>query len=353
MRVCVLCARKSALAGWLAMRRWPGVVWRGAGDAPRAAVPHAHLPRPAPAAWCTTSLASTATSWPCSTSSSCAARWAPTTPTPASTRATATGCAGSEGWGCRVCVQHAGQVAAAGAPGPASCRPVTPCGDPNLGQPKPKPQTPTDYPHPHTSPTPTRPPQNNTVEKYIRMSVSELDVSAWQRCSPSYVLLPQNYPKLKASGRTPLGLALYNDDWVSVTSGSEDYSFKVGGGGGWGWVLGACGCWALLRAGGTGTGRGGHTACCRLTLSCSTTTHARVYRSTTARTNTRRRCSGLRWVGGWVVAGATSCALDAGMGRGGGQWPGWPAARPRSLAQSLTVLLYCSLPHRSYPGRPL
>jgi len=43
----------------------------------------------------------------------------------------------------------------------------------------------------------------------------------------SYVLLPSNYPKLKASGRTPLGLALFNDDWVSVTSGSEDYSFKV------------------------------------------------------------------------------------------------------------------------------
>ena len=47
----------------------------------------------------------------------------------------------------------------------------------------------------------------------------------------SYVLLPSNYPKLKASGRTPLGLALFNDDWVSVTSGSEDYSFKVGAGG--------------------------------------------------------------------------------------------------------------------------
>jgi hypothetical protein len=77
--------------------------------------------------------------------------------------------------------------------------------------------------------------QNNTVEKYIRMSISELDVSAWQRCSPSYVLLPQNYPKLKASGRTPLGNLLFNDEWVSVTSGSEDYSFKVGG---WvdGWV---------------------------------------------------------------------------------------------------------------------
>ncbi|PSC76597.1 Paired amphipathic helix isoform C [Micractinium conductrix] len=68
--------------------------------------------------------------------------------------------------------------------------------------------------------------RNNTVEKYIRMSISELDVSTWQRCSPSYVLLPPNYPKLKASGRTPLGLTIFNDEWVSVTSGSEDYSFK-------------------------------------------------------------------------------------------------------------------------------
>ncbi len=79
----------------------------------------------------------------------------------------------------------------------------------------------------HTAPR-HLPLQNNTVEKYIRMSISELDVSTWQRCSPSYVLLPPNYPKLKASGRTPLGLSVYNDDWVSVTSGSEDYSFKVG-----------------------------------------------------------------------------------------------------------------------------
>jgi hypothetical protein len=35
------------------------------------------------------------------------------------------------------------------------------------------------------------------VEKYIRMSISELDVSTWERCTPSYVQLPGNYPKLK------------------------------------------------------------------------------------------------------------------------------------------------------------
>ena len=48
-----------------------------------------------------------------------------------------------------------------------------------------------------------------------------------QRCSTSYVRLPPDYPKLHCSGRTPLAGALINDVWVSVTSGSEDYSFKV------------------------------------------------------------------------------------------------------------------------------
>lgn len=97
-----------------------------------------------------------------------------------------------------------------------------------------------------SSPPPA--PQNNTVEKYIRMSISELDVSTWQRCSPSYVLLPPNYPKLKASGRTPLGLALFNDDWVSVTSGSEDYSFKVGRGAARGAAHASC--WPAAHPGG-------------------------------------------------------------------------------------------------------
>jgi hypothetical protein len=41
------------------------------------------------------------------------------------------------------------------------------------------------------------------------------------------VKLPPDYPKLTCSNRTPLASALVNDIWVSVTSGSEDYSFKV------------------------------------------------------------------------------------------------------------------------------
>ena len=44
----------------------------------------------------------------------------------------------------------------------------------------------------------------------------------------SYVELPPNYPTLAAGSRTPRIAAVLNDKWVSTTSGSEDYSFKVG-----------------------------------------------------------------------------------------------------------------------------
>ena len=50
-----------------------------------------------------------------------------------------------------------------------------------------------------------------------------------QRSTTSYVKLPKGYPKLKASAMSPLGAQVLQDDWVSVTSGSEDYSFKVPG----------------------------------------------------------------------------------------------------------------------------
>ncbi|CAL8471863.1 g11405 [Coccomyxa elongata] len=63
-------------------------------------------------------------------------------------------------------------------------------------------------------------------DKYGSRPVSELDVSGWERCTTSYVKLPPDYPKLQCSHRTPLASALVNDIWVSVTSGSEDYSFK-------------------------------------------------------------------------------------------------------------------------------
>lgn len=38
--------------------------------------------------------------------------------------------------------------------------------------------------------------------------------------------VPLQYPIPKASQRSELGCQVLNDHWVSVTSGSEDYSFK-------------------------------------------------------------------------------------------------------------------------------
>ncbi|XP_064987588.1 paired amphipathic helix protein Sin3-like 4 isoform X5 [Musa acuminata AAA Group] len=67
----------------------------------------------------------------------------------------------------------------------------------------------------------------SSKEKYnICKPISELDLSNCQRCTPSYRLLPKNYSIPPASHRTELGASVLNDVWVSVTSGSEDYSFK-------------------------------------------------------------------------------------------------------------------------------
>ncbi|KAL5722388.1 hypothetical protein ACHQM5_005913 [Ranunculus cassubicifolius] len=63
-------------------------------------------------------------------------------------------------------------------------------------------------------------------EKYLNKPISELDLSNCPRCTPSYRLLPKNYPIPSASQRSELGAQVLNDCWVSVTSGSEDYSFK-------------------------------------------------------------------------------------------------------------------------------
>lgn len=91
--------------------------------------------------------------------------------------------------------------------------------------------------------------------KYMNKPISELDLSACERCTPSYRRLPKNvislgeqmwsftpiygissvnlsiscflqYPNPPVSYRTKLGASVLNDQWVSVTSGSEDYSFK-------------------------------------------------------------------------------------------------------------------------------
>ncbi|CAA2982104.1 paired amphipathic helix Sin3-like 2 isoform X1 [Olea europaea subsp. europaea] len=62
--------------------------------------------------------------------------------------------------------------------------------------------------------------------KYLGKSIQELDLSNCLSCTPSYRLLPEDYPIAAASQRSELGAQVLNDHWVSVTSGSEDYSFK-------------------------------------------------------------------------------------------------------------------------------
>ncbi|CAG9466619.1 unnamed protein product [Pedinophyceae sp. YPF-701] len=65
-------------------------------------------------------------------------------------------------------------------------------------------------------------------EKYLTLPISELDLSHCERCTPSYRMLPDDYPRMVCSGRPEWAKSpLLNDTWVNVISGSEDYSFKL------------------------------------------------------------------------------------------------------------------------------
>lgn len=48
-----------------------------------------------------------------------------------------------------------------------------------------------------------------------------------QRCTPSYLILPHDYPQLQCSGRTESQQRVLNDFMVSIPSGSEDSGSKV------------------------------------------------------------------------------------------------------------------------------
>ncbi|CAI9092801.1 OLC1v1028134C1 [Oldenlandia corymbosa var. corymbosa] len=63
-------------------------------------------------------------------------------------------------------------------------------------------------------------------DKLWAKPIQELDLSNCESCTPSYRLLPKSYPIPLASHKTAVGAQVLNDHWVSVTSGSEDYSFK-------------------------------------------------------------------------------------------------------------------------------
>jgi hypothetical protein len=67
-------------------------------------------------------------------------------------------------------------------------------------------------------------------DKMLSKPISEVaaEYNPDDRCTPSYVRVPASYPKVKSSGKTAIGEEVLNDSWVSIISGSEDYSFKVG-----------------------------------------------------------------------------------------------------------------------------
>jgi hypothetical protein len=59
---------------------------------------------------------------------------------------------------------------------------------------------------------------------YICFLVDRINTSLMK--PNSLVLVTWQYPIPFASQRSELGAQVLNDHWVSVTSGSEDYSFK-------------------------------------------------------------------------------------------------------------------------------
>ncbi|CAF2133669.1 paired amphipathic helix protein Sin3-like 5 [Brassica napus] len=67
---------------------------------------------------------------------------------------------------------------------------------------------------------------NGSHKNNMAKGINELDLSDCVQCTPSYRHLPDDYPIPTSSYRNSLGEKVLNDHWVSVTSGSEDYSFK-------------------------------------------------------------------------------------------------------------------------------
>ncbi|EME28827.1 paired amphipathic helix protein Sin3a [Galdieria sulphuraria] len=56
--------------------------------------------------------------------------------------------------------------------------------------------------------------------------LSEIALESEETCTVSYRKLPDNFPRPSCSGRGPLENAVLNDSWVSLPTGSEDFSFK-------------------------------------------------------------------------------------------------------------------------------
>jgi len=66
----------------------------------------------------------------------------------------------------------------------------------------------------------------NSDDIWQSMPLSAIDLSQCHRCTPSYRRLPRSYPYAPASERSELDEQVLNNLWVSVPTGSEDFSFK-------------------------------------------------------------------------------------------------------------------------------
>ena len=64
-------------------------------------------------------------------------------------------------------------------------------------------------------------------EPWTHLPVSEMDLTTYEQCTPSYRAFPSERPKDRCTVRVPIEAAMLNDNWVSVPTGSEeDFFFK-------------------------------------------------------------------------------------------------------------------------------
>lgn len=70
-------------------------------------------------------------------------------------------------------------------------------------------------------------PEITPEDTWFSMPVGEIDFSDCPRCTPSYRRLPKGYPRLACSARSQMEAENLNDIFVSVPTGSEDFSFKI------------------------------------------------------------------------------------------------------------------------------
>ncbi|GMH38495.1 hypothetical protein BSKO_06379 [Bryopsis sp. KO-2023] len=61
---------------------------------------------------------------------------------------------------------------------------------------------------------------------YDKRPIQELDTSGMERCTPSYLMLPLDYPHLACSGQTEIGEQVLNGIMVSLPTGSEECGSK-------------------------------------------------------------------------------------------------------------------------------